>query len=248
MFEQTFVQTGKTNKGWTVLISTLIQLFAIGVFVLLPMIYFDVLPAATLQSVFVAPPQPPPPPPPPPPAPKIQQVKIIPRQFDAGKLMAPKTIPKEIAQIREDELPPPSSGVGVVGGVAGGMAGGSVGGVLGGIIGSVPSAAPPPPPPPKAVTPQRIRVGGNVQQANLITQIRPVYPPLAKQARIQGTVELSAIIGKDGRVQDLKLVRGHPLLVSAAVEAVKNWVYRPTMLNGEPVEVATTIDVNFTLQ
>jgi len=123
-----------------------------------------------------------------------------------------------------------------------------VGGVLGGIIGSVPSAAPPPPPPPKAVTPQRIRVGGNVQQANLITQIRPVYPPLAKQARIQGTVELSAIIGKDGRVQDLKLVRGHPLLVSAAVEAVKNWVYRPTMLNGEPVEVATTIDVNFTLQ
>jgi len=136
----------------------------------------------------------------------------------------------------------------VVGGVAGGMAGGSVGGVLGGIIGSVPSAAPPPPPPPKAVTPQRIRVGGNVQQANLITQIRPVYPPLAKQARIQGTVELSAIIGKDGRVQDLKLVRGHPLLVSAAVEAVKNWVYRPTMLNGEPVEVATTIDVNFTLQ
>jgi len=248
MFDQTFVQTGKTNKGWTVLISTLIQLFMIGVFVILPMIYFDVLPAATLQSFLVAPPPPPPPPPPPAQTQQPKVVKVIPRQFDAGKLMAPKTIPKEIAQIREDELPPPSTGVGVVGGVAGGMAGGSVGGVLGGIIGGVPSAAPPPPPPPKPLTPQRIRVGGNVQAANLITKITPPYPPLAKQARIQGTVELSAIIGKDGRVQDLKVVRGHPLLVPSALEAVKSWIYRPTMLNGEPVEVSTTIDVNFTLQ
>jgi len=97
------------------------------------------------------------------------------------------------------------------------------------------------------VTPQRIRVGGNVQAANLINQVRPIYPPLAKQARISGTVELSAIIGKDGRVQDLKVVRGHPLLVQAALDAVKNWIYKPTLLNGEPVEVSTTIDVNFTL-
>jgi protein TonB len=91
-------------------------------------------------------------------------------------------------------------------------------------------------------------VGGNVQQANLIRQVKPVYPALAKQARIQGTVELSAIIGKDGKVQDLKLVHGHPLLVQAAIQAVRDWEYRPTLLNGEPVEVATTIDVNFTLQ
>jgi protein TonB len=246
MFEQSFVQTGKTNKGWTVLLSTVIQLFLIGVFVILPMIYFDVLPAATLQSVFVAPPPPPPPPPPPAQAPKVV-VHVIPRQFDAGRLMAPKTIPKDIAMIKEDELPPPSAGVGVVGGVAGGMAGGQINGVLGGIIGSVPTAAPPPPPPPKQVI-SRIRVGGNVQAANLIHQVRPVYPALAKQARIQGTVELSAIIGKDGKVQDLKLVRGHPLLVPAAIQAVRDWEYRPTLLNGEPVEVATTIDVNFTLQ
>ena len=86
-----------------------------------------------------------------------------------------------------------------------------------------------------------------MQAANLINQVRPIYPPLAKQARISGVVELSAIIGKDGRVQDLKVVRGHPLLVQAALDAVKNWVYRPTLLNGEPVEVSTTIDVNFTL-
>src|SRR5579871_468235 len=246
MFEQTFVATGKTNKTWTVMISFGIQVGLLVVAVILPMIYFEVLPSAQLTSFLVAPPPPPPPPPPPAAAPP-KVVKVIPRQFDAGKLMAPKAIPKDIAIIKEEELPPPSSGVGgVIGGVAGGVAGGAMGGVLGGIIGAVPSAAPPPPPPPPkkevAATPQRIRVGGNVQAANLVNQQRPVYPPLAKQARISGTVELSAVIGKDGHVQDLKVIKGHPLLVQAALDAVKNWVYRPTLLNGEPVEVSTTID------
>ncbi|MGP8243366.1 MAG: energy transducer TonB [Bryobacteraceae bacterium] len=245
MFEQTFVMTGKTKKGWTVMVSLIVQCLLLVVAVILPMVYFDVLPAAQLSSFLVAPPPPPPPPPPPAAAPIVKIVKVIPRQFDAGKLIAPKSVPKEIAVISESELPPTAGGV--VGGVPGGVGGGAVGGVLGGIIGSVPTAAPPPPPPPKAVVPQRIRVGGNVQAANLINQVRPIYPPLAKQARISGVVELSAIIGKDGRVQDLKVVRGHPLLVQAALDAVKNWVYRPTLLNGEPVEVSTTIDVNFTL-
>ena len=176
---------------------------------------------------------------------------MIPRQFDAGKLMAPKVVPKEVAQIKEEELPPPSSSVaGVVGGVPGGVAGGAPGGVLGGIIGSVPSAAPPPPPKKeevKPVTPQRIKVGGNVQSAKLVRQPRPVYPPLAKQARISGVVKLSAIISKDGSIQHLEVISGHPLLVPAALEAVKQWVYQPTLLNGEPVEVQTQIDVNFTL-
>jgi protein TonB len=182
----------------------------------------------------------------------VKVVKVIPRQFDAGRLMAPKTIPKEIAIIKEDELPPPAAAAGVVGGVPGGVPGGTVGGVIGGIIGSVPSAAPPPPPPPqveekKPATPQRIRVGGNVQAAKLIRQPKPVYPPLARQARIQGTVRFTAIIGKDGTIQNLQLVSGHPLLVQAAQDAVKQWVYQPTLLNGEPVEVITQIDVNFTL-
>ena len=175
---------------------------------------------------------------------------MIPRQFDANRLVAPKVIPKEIAMIKEDDMPPPSAGV--VGGVVGGVAGGAGGGVIGGIIGAVPTAAPPPPPPPpkaveKPVTPQRIRVGGNVQQANLVRKVTPVYPPLAKQARIQGTVRFTAIIGKDGTIQNLQLVTGHPLLVAAAQDAVKQWVYKPTLLNGEAVEVVTQIDVNFTL-
>jgi TonB family protein len=94
---------------------------------------------------------------------------------------------------------------------------------------------------------QQINVGSSVQAANLISQVQPVYPPLAKQAHIQGTVELQATIGTDGRVVDLKVLRGHPLLVQAALDAVKDWVYKPTWLNGQPVQVVTSIQVNFTL-
>jgi len=252
MFEQTFVGGGKTKKSWTVLIAFGIQAGLIIVAVIIPMIWFDVLPSAQLQSFLVAPPPPPPPPPPPAAAPPVKVVKVIPRQFDAGKLTAPKVVPKEVATIKEEEMPPPTSGVaGVVGGVPGGTPGGTPGGVLGGIIGSVPSAAPPPPPPPKKeevkATPQRIKVGGNVQSAKLMRQPRPNYPPLAKQARISGVVKLSAVIGKDGTIKELQVVSGHPLLVPSALEAVKQWVYQPTLLNGEPVEVQTQIDVNFTL-
>ena len=251
MFEQTFVGTGRTKKTWTVFVGFAIQAVVVGILILIPLVWFDYLPAATFASFLVAPPPPPPPPPPPAAAPPVKVVKVIPRQFDAGKLMAPKSIPKEIAQIKEEELPPPSSGVsGVVGGVPGGSVGGSVGGVLGGIISAVPSAAPPPPPPKKEekkVEIQRIKIGGAVQQAKLIRQPKPVYPPLAKQARISGVVHLSAIIAKDGTIQQLSVISGHPLLVPSALEAVKQWVYQPTTLNGEPVEVQTTIDVNFTL-
>ncbi len=254
MFEQTFVEgTGKTNKSWTVMVSFIGQIILITVAVILPLIYTEVLPNTTLQSFLVAPPPPPPPPPPPAAAPPVKVVKVIPRQFDAGKLMAPKSVPKEIAVIKEDELPPPSSSYsGVVGGMTGGVAGGAVGGVLGGIIGAVPSAAPPPPPPPppavkKVETPQRIKVGGNVQSAMILRKPAPVYPQLAKSARVSGVVHLAAVISKDGTIQELHSLGGPALLIQAAIDAVKQWVYRPTMLNGEPVQVETTIDVNFTL-
>jgi len=251
MFEQTFVDgTVKTNKGWTVMLSFILQIIAVGVLVLIPLIYTDTLPKATLTSFLVAPPPPPPPPPPPQPVAEVKVVKVAPRQFDAGRLLAPKSIPKDIAMIKEEDLPPPSASGGVVGGVPGGVPGGAAGGVIGGIIGSVPMAAPPPPPPPvkaEVKQVQRIRVGGNVQAANLIRKVTPQYPPLAKQARVQGTVKFQAIIGKDGTIQNLQLLTGHPLLVPAAIDAVKQWLYKPTLLNGEPVEVVTQIDVNFTL-
>uniref|UniRef100_Q02A96 TonB family protein n=1 Tax=Solibacter usitatus (strain Ellin6076) TaxID=234267 RepID=Q02A96_SOLUE len=114
----------------------------------------------------------------------------------------------------------------------------------GGSIASVSMTAPTTPATPGV---KRITIGGNVQQTKLVSQARPVYPPLAKQARISGVVHLQAVIAKDGNVMDLKVISGHPLLIPAALEAVKTWVYQTTLLNGEPVEVVTQIDVNFTL-
>ncbi len=112
-------------------------------------------------------------------------------------------------------------------------------------------AAPAVEPKPEVKTPVAkpgpMRVGGDVQSAKLIYQVRPPYPPLAKQTRTQGTVRLQAVIARDGSIQNLALSSGHPLLVPAAMEAVRQWRYRPTTLNGETVEVLTQIDVNFTL-
>ncbi|HWR53324.1 MAG TPA: hypothetical protein VN428_19615, partial [Bryobacteraceae bacterium] len=141
MFEQSFVEgVGKTNKTASVFISFLLQILLIGVAVLVPLIATDTLPRAQLTSFLVAPPPPPPPPPPPAAVAPVKVVKVIPRQFDAGRLMAPKAIPKQIAEIKEEELPPVSGGAaGVVGGVPGGVPGGTPGGVIGGIIGSVPT-------------------------------------------------------------------------------------------------------------
>jgi len=93
----------------------------------------------------------------------------------------------------------------------------------------------------------RIKVGGNVQQLMLVNQPHPTYPPDAKAARVQGLVQLQAVIGTDGTVKNLTVLKGDPLLAQAALDAVKQWVYKPTLLNGAPVEVQTTIDVNFTL-
>jgi len=209
MFEQSFVQgENATRKASSVFVSFLIQCSLITVAVLIPLIYTETLPKTQLTSFLEAPPPPPPPPPPPAATPPPKVVKVVPRQFDAGRLMAPKQIPKEIAMIKEDEMPP--AAVGVVGGVPGGVPGGAPGGVIGGIIGSVPNAPPPPPPKveekPKPVTPKQIRVGGNVQAAKLLNQPKPAYPPLARQARIQGVVRFNAVIGRDGTIQNLTLV------------------------------------------
>jgi TonB family protein len=110
----------------------------------------------------------------------------------------------------------------------------------------LPNVAPPFNPPPTEGV-RRIRVGGNVQSSKLIEQPKPVYPPLAKQARVQGTVRYNVLIASDGTIRQMDLVAGHPLLVEAATPAVRQWRYQPTLLNGEAVEVVTMVDVNFTL-
>jgi periplasmic protein TonB len=226
-------------KRATLPVAYILEIIIIGITVIIPLIYTDALPKAQLMTFLVAPPPPPPPPPPPAKAPPVVVHKVSMQDL----MKAPTVIPKTIAKIKDQ---PVVQSAGVVGGVTGGVPGGQMGGVLGGIIGGV-TGGPPPPPPPKPTTPQRIRVGGQVEAAKLIYKPTPEYPPLAKMARIQGTVRLEAIISKDGTIQDLKVLNGHPLLVKSALDAVKQWRYQPTLLNGEPVEVVTEIDVNFTL-
>jgi len=246
MFEQTFVDgTGRTAKPWATTVGFLFQVLVVGFFVLVPMIWTDVLPAGTLKAFLTAPPPPPPPPPPPTEAPKVVQVKVIPRQFDSGRLMQPKSVPTAIAVIKEEELPPPSTGGGVAGGI-GGVSSGLLSGIL---AGSTPVIAAAPVKKVEAPKPvQRIVVGGKVQEASITHREVPAYPPLARSTRIQGHVILSAIISVDGTIKELRLVSGHPLLAPAAMAAIKKWTYKPTLLNGEPVEVSTEIDFNFTLQ
>ncbi len=115
-----------------------------------------------------------------------------------------------------------------------------MGGVIGGIVGSTANL-------PKVATPQRVRVSQGVSTGLLIRKVQPNYPPLARQARIQGTVVLQAEISKEGTIQNLQLISGHPMLAPSAIEAVKQWRYRPYLLNGEPVAVETQVVVNFSL-
>jgi len=225
----------KTNKGWSVILSAIVQTTILGILILIPLIYTEALPKAMLSTLLIAPP--PPPPPPPPPAVVKTIIKPVARLIQSGKLMQPRAIPKDVAVFKEAELPPDVINNSNQGGVFGGIPGQ---GLIGG-------QGPALPPPPKAVAPTRIKQGGQVTAASIITQTHPVYPPLARQARIQGTVVLHAIIDKDGKVAQLEVVSGHPLLVQAALDAVKQWRYKPTLLNGDPVEVDTTIQVTFTM-
>jgi protein TonB len=207
--------------------------------VLLPLIFTEALPKQQLMTFLVAPP--PPPPPPPPSAAPVKVVKQIQTDIVNGALRTPTKIPQKIQMVKEDEAPPQMPSTGVVGGVAGGIPGGQMNGVIGGIISSTPVAVP------KVATPQRVRVSAGVTSGLLVRRVQPNYPPLARQARIQGTVVLHAVISKDGSIENLTLVSGHPMLAPSAIEAVKQWKYKPYLLNGEPVEVDTEVQVNFTL-
>ena len=245
MFDDLVISGTPIKKGRSRLsmcISALVQFGILGLLVLVPLIYTEALPKSFFMTTLVAPPPPPPPAPPPPPIQKVV-VKPVQRIIQQGKMMAPTVIPKEVKMIKEEELPPDVGGFSAVGGVPGGVPGGMPGGVMGGIIGGTSLA----PPPPKPEAPKRIVVGGRVQEAKIINQIKPTYPPLARQARVQGTVKLHAIIAKDGTIQQLEVVSGPPLLVGAALQAVRQWRYKPTTLNDEPVEVDTFIEVVFSL-
>ena len=243
MFQDSLIESGgrlKTKRLWTTMFSVAMQAFLIGIMILVPLIYTEALHKAQLMTFLVAPP--PPPPPPPPPAAPVQAVKIVQTDIENGQLRTPTKIPQKVAMIKEEDAPPPVSNMGgVVGGVPGGVPGGQMGGVIGGILSSSSLTAP------RIATPQRVRLSQGVTEGNLLNKVTPLYPDIAKRARIQGVVVLQAVISKQGTIENLRVVSGHPMLTQSALDAVRQWRYRPYLLNGEPVEVETQITVNFNL-
>jgi len=217
----------------------------VGALMLVPLIYTQALPRQWLISELHLPSPPPGPPPGRPvgrPAPPMRHPTVDP-------FTQPVRIPRSIATIVETpeppELPAMAQGPFVPGALPGGGSGNGY------VPWSVPWGTEAPPPPLPVVHPapkkQPYRVGGDVIAAQALYQPKPDYPPLARMARIQGTVILQAILSRNGTIEDLKVISGPPLLVQAALNAVKTWRYQPTLLNSEPVEVLTEIDVTFTL-
>ena len=213
------------RQTWATLLSFLVQCLMLGVLLLLPLYFYQELPKSQLLTFLIAPPPPPPPPP------AEQQIAKVMKQIQSdllagGQLRTPTRIPQKVQMIKEEDAPPPMPATGgVVGGVPGGIPGGQLGGVIGGIVNSsglayVPKLQP--------VVPQRIRISQGVTAGLLIHRVEPPYPAIARSARIQGSVMLKAVIDREGSIQDLELVSGHPMLVPAAIGAVRQWRYRPT--------------------
>ena len=193
----------------------------------------------------------PPPPlaPPPPPggavAPHIARQKAT-LNYTLQKLMAPSTIPKKVSTGSENVGEAAPDFGGVPGGVPGGVLGGQIGGVVGGVLGGTGTAVPMPPPAPRPVQ-KIVRVGSGVKPPRQTYSADPVYPSLAREARIGGTVVVDAVIDEHGNVVQARVVSGHPLLIGAALKAVLQWKYEPTTLNGQPVSVELQVQVHFNL-
>lgn len=223
-----------TAQSYTLPVSIAIHVVVLILVIVVPLLTSAELPdpAAAVKAFFVDPQAaPPPPPPPPPPAPKAAAAPRPVQQMapEPDKFTAPVETP--------DQVRPESVDVGVEG-VPGGVEGGVPGGVVGGVVGGLPDAPPPT---------QAVRVGGQIKEPKKVHNINPSYPDIAKQARVQGIVILECTISPQGKVTDVKVLRGIPLLDQAAIDAVKQWVYTPTLLNGVPVPVIMTVTVNFKL-
>lgn len=241
MFEDSLFDSGagsRLRKTWPKVVSFAMEVCAIGVLVLLPFIYTQALPKQFWTNMLEAPT------PPPGPAPvrversEIREARQA-RELNDDVLREPSRIPLKTSMVHDEVAAagPPSVGDFVPGGIGNGP----MNPVLDEIARATPSVVV------KVSPPVKMRVSSGVAEGMLVHQVKPQYPPLAVQARIQGTVVLQAVIGKDGTIRELRLISGHPMLAPAAIEAVKQWRYSPYLLNGEPVEVDTQVNVNFTL-
>lgn len=209
MFSDSLLDFGvqRKRKAFATTTSFTLNCLALGILLIMPLVFTEQLPSAQLLTFLVAPP-----PPPPPAAAQVQRVvhQIQTDVLNTGQLRTPTRIPQKVEMIKEDEAPPPMTATGgVVGGVPGGIPGGQVGGVIGGIISATASVAAVP----KLAAPQRVRISQGVTRGLLVHRVEPTYPPLAKAARVQGEVVLTAIISITGQIENLQLVSGHPMLV-----------------------------------
>ena len=233
MFENSLLLPSGRRKA--ISLGYLLEGALLALVALIPLIHVEALPSQ-LTSVFYVPP------PPPRPAPAERFTARIAVRLSRRDLMAaPATIPNRIVQLADrPETAIEQPAVGVPGSVPWGSADA--------LAGSIPGAISPPPPAPHSQAGvARLHVGGAVEAARLVFQPKPEYPQIARMARLQGTVRLAATISAQGVIQSLQVLSGPPLLVKAATDAVARWRYQPTLLNGEPVEVSTEIDVNFVL-
>jgi protein TonB len=239
MFAESILETSwaqRSRRSWTTLTSFGLQAFVMGLLLLLPLITPVGLP-------FLKPLHPPialaVPRGAPPAAPQPHPTAPAESNLRNGVLIMPHEIPRDIALIHETEAP----AQGPVGPyVPGGMGNGDLRGIPSSLGTEVNPVVPAPPPP----VVRRVRVS-QMSPGSLIRRVQPVYPQLARSARIQGSVVLTAIISKEGTIENLRVIDGHPMLVKAAIEAVSQWRYKPYILNNDPVEVETQITVNFSL-
>jgi periplasmic protein TonB len=233
MFEDSTFESAhriKSKSGRWMLVTGSINCAVLVVAILLPLIYPEALPSALMATVLTLPPPPPPPPPPP----EVHVVHVQSEMMN-NQLTAPTKIPHNIQMVSEKEAPPSSFGVAGMDGMGGGN--GAMGSMFG--SGNAPKV--------QVAAPKKINVSAGVATGNLIQKVQPVYPPIAKAARVQGTVVLQATISKTGTIENLKVVSGPAMLQQAAKDAVQQWRYRPWLLNNEAVEVDTTVNVVFTL-
>ena len=225
-----------THTRWTFLLSLGGELAVLAVLLLIPLIYIQTLPRAWRETTLL---------PPPPPTAPAQTARATARTTPTpteATMTIPAFIPPHAVVVRDIRAvaTAPSEGTAPIPGAVPGQGNSSR-------WKSIFSTAPPAPPPAPASTPSRIQVSRGVEAARLVFMVKPIYPQIALQARIEGTVVLEAVVGTDGSVESLRYVSGPPLLVQAAIDAVRQWRYQPTLLNGKPVSVETTITVIFTL-
>lgn len=245
MFDEILAQSSaRTARPFSVALSFTVQTVLVGLAIVVPVMHPEAIQPGRHLRIVTAPVSQQTEPPPQHPA-FTPRPGSGPRPFSVPVFREPGNVPTQILEIDDASLAsaPPVSAAGSA------LFGNSTGVPFGLGEGAIENLKPPAPKPvQRPIAPRApLRVGGVVQAAKLIRQVTPVYPPLARQARISGVVRLEAIIDRAGAIRSLQVVSGHPLLVPAAVEAVRQWTYRPTLLNGEPVEVLTEIEVHFKL-